>query len=63
PSFRSGSWDRLIVPVPFSRGVFEYGELLSVPREADETSIEQARIELGNRIAELTDQARQRLVT
>ncbi|SVC02558.1 uncharacterized protein METZ01_LOCUS255412, partial [marine metagenome] len=57
------SWDRLIVPVPFSRGVFEYGELLPVPRDADETAIEQARVELGNRIAAVTDQARQRLVT
>ena len=63
PSFRSGSWDRLIVPVPFSSGVFEYGELLPVPRDADETAIEQARVELGNRITAVTDQARQRLVT
>ena len=63
PGFRVGSWDRLIVPIPFSRGVFEYGEMLWVARDADEAAVEQARVELGNRINAVTDQARQRLVT
>jgi len=37
------SWDRMILPVPFSRGVFLYGEPLAVPRGAD---VEEARLKL-----------------
>lgn len=32
---RLRSWDRMIVPLPFSRVVFLYGEPMSVPRDAD----------------------------
>jgi lysophospholipid acyltransferase (LPLAT)-like uncharacterized protein len=62
PCVRVGSWDRMIVPVPFSRGVFEYGELLWVPRDADQGAAEEARLELQGRIIETGNRARQRLV-
>ena len=53
----------MIVPVPFSRGVFEYGELLWVRRHADEDATEEARVELERRLGETTDRAQRRLVT
>jgi len=61
PCVRVRSWDRMILPLPFGRGVFEYGELLWVPRDADEKANEEARLELERRIAETTDRARRRL--
>ena len=63
PVFHVGSWDRMLVPIPFSRGVFEYGELLWVARDADENAVDGARVELEGRINRVTDQARRRLVT
>lgn len=63
PCVRVGSWDRMIVPLPFSRGVFEYGELLWVRRDADEDATEEARVELEWRLRETTDRAQRRLVT
>ena len=56
-----GSWDRIIVPLPFSRGAFEYGELLWIPRDADEETTEAGRVELQIRIRETTERARRRL--
>ncbi len=63
PAFRVGSWDRMIVPIPFSRGVFEYGEVLWVARDAGENAVARARVELEGRINRVTDQARRRLLT
>ena len=40
------SWDRFVVPYPFSRGLFLYGTPIWVPREADDTSLEAVRLEL-----------------
>jgi lysophospholipid acyltransferase (LPLAT)-like uncharacterized protein len=37
------SWDRFVVPRPFSRGVFLYGEPIHVPERADRKEIEEAR--------------------
>jgi len=63
PCFRVGSWDRMIVPLPLSRGVFEYGEPLRVARDAEDAAGEQARDELKARLQETTERARRRLVT
>ncbi len=61
PCVRVGSWDRMVVPLPFGRGSFEYGELLWVPRDADEELSEKARSELERRIAQTSERARARL--
>jgi lysophospholipid acyltransferase (LPLAT)-like uncharacterized protein len=37
------TWDRFIVPLPFSRGIFVIGNPISVPRNADAAQIEKAR--------------------
>jgi len=63
PCGHVGSWDRMIVPLPFSRGVFQYGDLLWVPRDTDEAGMEEARLELQGRISAATHDARQRLLT
>lgn len=47
PSWLVSSWDRLMIPLPFSRGVFLWGDPMSVPKEADDAEIERlaARVE------------------
>lgn len=52
-----GSWDRFVVPLPFGRGVFLWGEPLWVPRDADEDRIEQCRLQLEQALNALTDRA------
>lgn len=37
------SWDRFVVPLPFTRGIIRWGAPLAVPRDADEAALEQAR--------------------
>lgn len=38
------SWDRMIVPAPFTRLVFAYGAPIRVARDADEAGLEAARL-------------------
>jgi len=48
------SWDRMIIPYPFSRGVVAYGEPIAVPRDGD---VEEWRILLEHTLDELTEEA------
>lgn len=57
PSSRLRSWDRTLVPWPFGRGLYLYGEPLSVPREADRQEQERLRLALERELNRLTDQA------
>lgn len=50
PIVRVGSWDRTIVPLPFSRIVFAFAEPLFVASDADAEAIEAARAELTRRL-------------
>jgi len=56
-SWRLRSWDRMLMPLPFARGVFVYGPHLWVPREADDAALASADRSLALRLAELTDRA------
>jgi lysophospholipid acyltransferase (LPLAT)-like uncharacterized protein len=47
---RLGSWDRLIVPLPFSRVTFVVEEPVVVPRDAGAERIEELRHELERRL-------------
>jgi lysophospholipid acyltransferase (LPLAT)-like uncharacterized protein len=49
-----GSWDRFHVALPFTRGVFLWGEPLSVPRDADPAHLEDLRLDLERRMNDLT---------
>jgi lysophospholipid acyltransferase (LPLAT)-like uncharacterized protein len=51
------SWDRFLLPYPFSRGVFICGKPLFVPRHLDGDALEQKRLLLERRLREITDQA------
>ena len=52
-----GAWDRTLVPLPFARGVFVWGEALRVPRDADAAACEAAREELEARLNAPTAEA------
>lgn len=58
PARRLGSWDRTLVPYPFSRGLFVCGEPFTVARDADE---ERQRLSLEAELDRLTDLADHRI--
>jgi lysophospholipid acyltransferase (LPLAT)-like uncharacterized protein len=51
------SWDRFMVPYPWSRGLYVWGSPIWVPRDADEQAMEAACLELEKVLNQLTDQA------
>jgi lysophospholipid acyltransferase (LPLAT)-like uncharacterized protein len=51
---RLKSWDRQVVPMPFARLVYAYGEAMEVPRRVD---LDAAAIELKQRIDEVEARA------
>ena len=48
------SWDRMVVPMPFSRALFLYGDPIVVPRDGD---VEEWRVEIERRMNALADEA------
>jgi hypothetical protein len=52
PIVQVRSWDRTIVPLPFSRIVFAFGPALFVPPDAGAAELEQARATLTRRLIE-----------
>jgi len=52
-----GSWDRFIIPLPFSGGLVLWGTPLPVPRDADPATVERLRLELEERLTALTAEA------
>jgi lysophospholipid acyltransferase (LPLAT)-like uncharacterized protein len=61
PARRLRSWDRTLVPYPFARGVFVFGEPMPVAPRADAAERERARRELEAELDRLTDQADRRV--
>lgn len=51
---RLRSWDQQIVPIPFSRGLFLYGDPISVPRHGD---VEEWRLTIERAMNELAEEA------
>jgi hypothetical protein len=51
------SWDRFILPLPFSRGVIVYTKPMLVPREANPAELEACRAEFERRLNEATREA------
>jgi lysophospholipid acyltransferase (LPLAT)-like uncharacterized protein len=51
------SWDRFLLPFPFSRGVFIWGEPIHVDPNGDRTYLETERLLLENCLIELTERA------
>ena len=54
PRIRVGSWDRLQIPVPFTRGVVLEGAPLDVPADAGDEQRGALRAELEKRLNDLT---------
>ena len=50
------SWDRMVVPYPFTRAIFLYGAPIAVPRDGD---VEEWRAEIERRMNALADEAEQ----
>ena len=63
PSVRLRTWDRLVFPLPLSRGVFVYGKRLRVAREGGADALHTATEELDKRLRQATERARSLLVT
>lgn len=49
------SWDRFIIPYPFSKIAVMYGDPVYVPQDADDNVMEQKRVELEKRLNEITE--------
>ena len=54
---RIGSWDRLMIPFPFSRVVYMMGPPVFVPENTTPAQLEQKRQELEERLRTITGQA------
>jgi lysophospholipid acyltransferase (LPLAT)-like uncharacterized protein len=57
PAFRAKSWDNFLIPYPFARGVFVWGEPIRVPPELDKEAAETFQGLLETRLNELTAEA------
>ncbi len=51
------TWDRFLIPLPFSRGVFVWGEPIRVDPRGDRSHLEEMRLLLERRLNELTEKA------
>ncbi len=51
------TWDHFLLPYPFSKGVFIWGEPIEVDQNGDRAHLEEKRILLERRLNELTEQA------
>lgn len=55
------TWDRFHLPWPFGRGIYLWGEPISVAAELDESEIEHARRLVETRMVEMVDEADRRV--
>lgn len=51
------TWDRFTVALPFSKGVFVWGQPIEVPRDLDAEALEQMRLTVENALNDVTDAA------
>jgi lysophospholipid acyltransferase (LPLAT)-like uncharacterized protein len=51
------TWDRMLLPCPFSRGVVFWGEPIYVPKTLAPKELEDYRLLIETRLTEITDQA------
>jgi hypothetical protein len=57
------SWDRFLVPHPFGRGVYAWGEPIHVPADADKVAVEKLQSMLADRLDALGMEADARAAT
>jgi lysophospholipid acyltransferase (LPLAT)-like uncharacterized protein len=56
-----GTWDRFLVPLPFGRGVYVWGEPIEVPSDLDSAGMERWREMVETRLIALTAEADRRV--
>lgn len=56
-AIRFKSWDRMMLLLPFGRGVYVYGSPLYVPRDADDATMERLRDDLEREMVRLAQEA------
>lgn len=61
PALRLGSWDRMLLPLPFARVLCAYGAPIVVPRHARADELEAFRVQLDEALHRLTRDLDQRL--
>ena len=52
-----GTWDRFLLAMPFSKGVFAAGPAIKIPSESDPETVESARQTVENALLRITQQA------
>lgn len=57
PAWEMSSWDRFLVPRPFARGLFLYGEPMAIPRQAGDGQRAALRSRLEQTLTDLTRRA------
>jgi lysophospholipid acyltransferase (LPLAT)-like uncharacterized protein len=55
--YHVNSWDRFLFPVPFSKGVFIWGNPITIPRSANKAEAERKRNVLEQELTRITVQA------
>ncbi len=56
-----GSWDRFVLPLPFSKGVFSWGDPIHIPRDLDDDGLEEKRLELEAALTKLKQESDDKL--
>lgn len=56
-AWRLKTWDRFVIPKPFSRVVVTFAEAITVPRGLDESAFENERVKLETLLVQGTDDA------
>ena len=51
------SWDRFVIPLPFTRGVIIWGEPIAIARDAGPDEIEAVRLRIEGSLTAVTDAA------
>lgn len=55
------SWDRYMVPMPFSRAIMLFGDPVRVPKDADKETLERSRLELQAAMHRIQAEAERRM--
>ncbi len=55
--WRARSWDRFVLPAPFTSGVFLFGPAIHVPKKINRRTLESYRVLVEQRMQELTETA------
>jgi len=61
PALRLGSWDRMLLPLPFARVLCAFGEPILVPRDAADATVEMLRKRLEETLHRMTEELDRRL--